>query len=101
VYGRGSVAGHLGRTEIGTHEHCRCTCKMYLAGTGYSGAREVLSSVAEARQTADGRRQTADWHSCCWGQLRSLSPETLGCWPCGSALLSRRSCGLPLARQLP
>jgi hypothetical protein len=58
VYGRGSVAGHLGRTEIGTHEHCRCTCKMYLAGTGYSGAREVLSSVAEARQTADGRRQT-------------------------------------------
>jgi hypothetical protein len=41
------------------HEHCRCTCKMYLAGTGYSGAREVLSSVAEARQTADGRRQTS------------------------------------------
>jgi hypothetical protein len=49
---------------------------------------------------ADGGRQTADRHSCCWGQLRSLSPETLGCCHAGRRC-SRRSCGLSLARQLP
>lgn len=86
-----------GRAEAGGdgHELCRCTCKM---------ARARFYQVWRTRRR--GRRQTAGKLDAMLAGVNDVAcARLLRYWaaamrPCGSALLTTRSCELSLARAL-